>query len=212
MVTGCAGRGEVVILDLEAPPASAPAVSPSQPVPDVAVFPFEEGKPIRLWSRTHLWGGTTYYAVPGGRPAMTLTRRLVRWLDERGGDVWLVDPRGTATAEGAHITVEGTVKELTAAASSHPGWTNLKGRLTVEIKVTDIRDGRVVKGTWGHKVQRSVFWFDEDDMRQLLEDLLEGTLAEFVSGTTADGLHLRAHDSQVQPQRRGEAGNAPTER
>ncbi|MEK7236731.1 MAG: hypothetical protein AAB242_08915, partial [Nitrospirota bacterium] len=88
-LAGCAGRGEVIPLQIHPIVTKSESVSKPTPALRVAVGPFEDGRSHKtgLGIRTHLWGGVSYFDVPGGNPADVVAQALTDYLTAKGWQV-----------------------------------------------------------------------------------------------------------------------------
>lgn len=189
--SGCAGRGEVVVLDLHSTPGAVhTSISQTAPL-KIAVVPLQEEYPVHLWSRTHLWGGNTYYTVPGGRPVRVLGRVLAEYFNQRGWHAWDTASEKDTSAAGADVTITGTVQDFSVSASSYFGRTWLQTNIKMAIVATNAKDGSTVRMALEHDASKRVFWFEPEDVQAIVRDGLTWTLTKFVLSTRVDGRSLR---------------------
>src|SRR2546427_10398634 len=86
-LAGCAGKGEVVTLDIRTTPPATEAMAKTSDGVRVAVAAFDDARPEtkRLGTRTHLWGGETYFDLTGGKPADVVPLVIAEELKQKGG-------------------------------------------------------------------------------------------------------------------------------
>ncbi len=190
-LAGCTGRGEVILLDLQAAPGAVHATASEAAPLKIAVVPFEAERTIRLWSRTHLWGGKTYYSMTGGRPITVMGRMVADYFNQRGWQAWVAAPGKDGTMPGADVTITGTVQEFSAYAISHFGRTWLNAEIKVAIQATNAKDGSTVRMTLSHDISRRDFWFEPEDVQAIVREALTETLSKFVLSTRVDERSLR---------------------
>lgn len=188
---GCAGRGDVVILDLRSTPETVrPSSSQTAPI-KIAVLPSEEEYPVHLWNRTHLWGGKTYYAVPGGWPVRVVSRMLVEHFNQRGWQAWAAATEKDSTVAGADVTIAGTVQDFSVNATSYFGRTWLEANVKMTIVVTNAKDGSTARMSLEHYATHRLFWFEPEDIQAIMQEVLTGALTTFVRKTRAEERSIR---------------------
>jgi hypothetical protein len=168
MVAGCRGTGTVRALDLREKPPMV-QVTDIQPV-KIVVEPFDDRRAdkSRVGLRTHLWGGTTYFNVPGDRLASVITQRIADRLRTRGWQdrVWDVRVASPGSVSDADIVISGQVVDFAA--------------------IRNIEGGR----------SRTVFWFSEDDVQEQLSATLKDGIERLISDTTIEDKALRSVPEQ----------------
>lgn len=190
-VSGCVGQGEVILLDLQATPGEVHS-SVSQPAPlKIAVAQFEEQHRVRLWNRTHIMGGETYYSVPGGRPARVLGRVLAEYFNQRGWQAWDTASEKDASPAGADVTITGTIQEFSVSATSYFGRTWLKANIKMTVVANNAKDGSKVRMALEHDTKRRIFWFEPEDIQAIVLESISGTLTKFVLSTRVDERSIR---------------------
>lgn len=190
-VTGCAGKGEVTIVNIPNRPVSPGTLSPqSQPL-RVAVEPFEDARPhkSRLGVRSHLWGGESYFDVPGGSPSQAATQALVQFLNSKGWDAHIV--KAGLGSQAADLTISGHVLALSVDAKSRVGSTTLMTGSKIVIHALNHADGSVVRMTLNGAGSDSVFWFAPEDAQQLLNDVLNDTFTQLLHSSRVEGNVVR---------------------
>lgn len=184
VAAGCAGKGETHVLGLQTKP---PTAQPSgvEPV-KIVVEPFEDRRTDKahVGSRSHLWGGVTHFDVAGGQPADVVTQALVTRLKSRG---WGERPwnvrLGQAGSEGdADIVISGQVQDFSANAKSRVFSTVIETKSRMTIHAKNLGDKSTTTRSMEGARTRTVFWFNEEDV----QELLEATLADGIDRLIAD--------------------------
>ena len=179
VMMSCAGKGEVVVIDI---PAKQPAVMATSPISDglrVAVEPFEDSRPqkSRLGLRSYLWGGESYFDVPGGSSSEAATQALAQFLNSKGWSAHIV--RAGLGSQAADLTISGQVLALSVDAKSRVGSTKLMTGSKIVIRVFNHADGSVVRMTLNGSGSDSVWWFEPKDAQQLVNDVLNDSFNQY---------------------------------
>lgn len=193
-ITGCAGKGDMVALNLRATlPAEAPGVKlPADTI--VVVADFEDGRPNkqRVGARAHQNGGETVFNVPGGKVGAAVAQVVTDYLKKRGWRVELARPvSGTAPDNGPHVTISGKVLDLSANAVSAFGSTKITASAKTVIEAVNAEDGSIVRMTLNGAGTQTVVVFDEDDAASLLSAALSESLEKFVMEAKIEKKMLR---------------------
>ncbi len=193
-LVGCAGKGEVVMVNI---PAEQPAAVSTSVTPQglrVAVETFEDSRQTkaRLGTRSHLWGGESHFDVPGGSSSDAATQALVRYLNRHGWQARVVKP-GTALS-GADLTISGHLQALSVDAKSRVGSTKLTTTSKITIRALNGADGSAVRMTLNGAGSDSVFWFEPKDAEQLINTMLDDSFARLFQSTKVEGTVLRLRD------------------
>jgi hypothetical protein len=193
-MSGCAGKGEVVLLDIPTPRPTAVATKPASAGLRIAVEPFEDSRSAqaRLGTRSHLWGGESYFAVPGGSPSDATTLALVQFLNAKGWQTRRVKP-GTQ-ADNSDITISGRALALSVDAKSQFGSTKLTAGTKLAMHALNHADGSTVRMTLNGAGSDSVFWFEPEDAQQLINAVLEDSFGQLLQNTKVEGKVLRLRD------------------
>ncbi|HEU4684356.1 MAG TPA: hypothetical protein VFS39_07630 [Nitrospira sp.] len=185
-IAGCGGSGQTVLLDVI--PKQAPAQMAEPEAVKVVIEPFEDRRveKNRVGMRTHLWGGVTYFNVAGEKPgdvyAQALADRLrARGWHDRSWDVRVV-PAGSAS--GADIVITGQILDLSANAKSRIFSTALSTSSKVTISARNNSDRSVTNRSIEGARTDTVFWFNEDDIQNLLKETIKDTIDRYVEDTT----------------------------
>jgi hypothetical protein len=193
MLAGCRGTGEVRYLDLREKPPMV-QVTDIDPV-KIAVEPFEDRRAdkSRVGTRTHLWGGTTHFDVSGDRPAGLITQRLADRLRTRGwrDRVWNVRMVSAGAAADADIVISGQVQDFSATVKSRVLSTVIDTSSRFTIQARNLADRSTTIRTIEGGRSRTVFWFNEDDVRDQLAATLKDGLDRLIADTTIDNKALR---------------------
>ena len=192
--TGCAGKGEMVTLNLHATlPAGAPkAELPADTI--VVVSDFEDGRSNkqRLGTRIHQNGSETLFNVPGGKVGAVVAQVVTDYLKKRGWRVESARPApGTGPDNGPHVTISGTIVDLAANAASAFGSTKITASAKIIMEAVNAEDGSIVRMTLGGAGTQAVVVFDPQDAADLLSGALSESLEKFVTGTKIEKKMLR---------------------
>lgn len=179
-VPGCMG-GRTLNLDAHYDMARSPKASFSTNGLKVAVIPFEDAtgtKEIGQW--TGLRGKVDRLMLK--QPVDdTVTSAVVDYLKKTGLDVSIVQ-KGTSPESFVnappHLVVSGVVDELTTEADSRIGYTQVRTRVSLKVRITNVKDGSsisqaiesVSKPRTVVAFNRSVF---EDTLNEALSDGLD---------------------------------------
>lgn len=191
VMMSCAGKGEVVVVDI---PAKQPAVTATSPISEglrVAVEPFEDSRPhkSRLGVRSHLWGGESYFDVPGGSSSEAATQALVQFLTSKGWNAHVV--RAGLDSQTADLTISGHVLMLSVEAKSRVGSTKLMTGSKIAIRALNHADGSVVRMTLNGSGSDNVWWFAPEDAQQLVNDVLNDSFNQLLHSTKVEGHVVR---------------------
>jgi hypothetical protein len=193
-IVGCAGTGEVIPIHLRgvAPTTEKAAVQP-QPV-RVAIGPFEDGRQHQtsLGVRTHLWGGVSYFDVPGSKLTEAVAQALKEHLVAKGWGVVSTeggDQKGGKTE--ADVILTGRVEDCAVHAKSGFGFTAITARAKVTIQATNVADGSEVRMVLNGRGAEDVFWFDPEDVEAVINEVLADSFSRLIQDTTVDQRKLR---------------------
>ena len=193
MLAGCRGTGEMRYLDLREKPPMV-QVTDIEPV-KIAIEPFDDRRTdkSRVGTRTHLWGGTTQFDVLGDRPAGAITQRLADRLRTRGwrDRVWNVRVAPAGSAADADIVISGQVQDFSTTVKSRVFSTVIDTTSRFTIQARNLADRSTTIRTIEGGRSRTVFWFNEDDVREQLAATLKDGLDRLIVDTTIDNKALR---------------------
>jgi hypothetical protein len=187
-LAGCAGKGEVIPLQLHPVPASAEKMTTPAATIRVVIGPFDDGRTYHtgLGVRTHLWGGVSYFDVPGGKPADAVAQALTEYLTAKG---WHVLKQGSR--EGADVVFAGKIQEFFVHAKSRVGFTEMTTTTKLAIQATNTADGSVVRMTLNGTGSEDVFWFDPDDIQDVVNEVLTDSFGKLIQDTTVENKQIR---------------------
>ncbi|MDH5348682.1 MAG: hypothetical protein OEW13_12335 [Nitrospira sp.] len=193
MLAGCRGTGEVRFLDLrEKPPLVQ--VTDIEPV-KIVIEPFDDRRAdrSRVGLPTHLWGGTTYFNVPGEQLTSGIAQRLADRLRTRGwGDrVWDVRVVQAGSVTDADIVISGQVLDFSVTAKSRVLSTivDTKSRFKVVAK-NQTDNSTTIRNIEGGR-SRTVFWFNPGDVQEQLSVTLKDGIERLISDTAIEQKALR---------------------
>jgi uncharacterized lipoprotein YmbA len=193
MLAGCRGTGEMRYLDLREKPPMV-QVSDIESV-KIAIEPFDDRRTdkSRVGVRTHLWGGTTQFDVSGDRLANVITQRLADRLRTRGwrDRVWNVRVAPAGSSPDADIVISGQVQDFSATAKSRVFSTVIDTTSRFTIQAKNLADRSTTVRTIEGGRSRTVFWFNEDDVRDQLAATLKDGFDRLIVDTTIDNKALR---------------------
>lgn len=187
-LVGCVGTGEMIPLRLHIAEAGADkSVKPAEPL-KVVIGEFEDGRSFRtgLGVRTHLWGGVSYFDVSGGNSAETVAHLLADYLTAKG---WNVLKPGNI--ERADVVLTGKILELSAHAKSRVGFTEMTTKTKLAIQAKNSSDDSIVRMTLNGAGSEDVFWFDPEDMQEVVSEVLADSFSKLMQDTTVVNRMLR---------------------
>ncbi len=187
---GCAGQGQVIELDIRAVPSATEMAAKSAAPLAVAVAPFEDlrADKSRLGSRTHLWGGVTHFNVADGKVGNVIAQVTADYLQQKGWKATVAS--GTKPAGGSEVLLTGKVQELSANAKSRFMNTEVTVKSVIAVHAAN-PDGSTVRMTLNGNGTHSVFWFEPEDVQNLLNDVLKDSLNKLLSDTKMEDGRLR---------------------
>ena len=194
-LTGCAAKGERVDISIPPPPASsvsqsAVTVAQSKVGLRVVVSPFEDARSDRmhLGSRSHFWGGTSYFDLPKTTVGEAVAKALVEQLNRRGWQASLAGQNGAAQPD---ATISGSIRDLSVTAVSRFFHTEIAVKNTLMMRVANHSDESSIQERVLGSGSNDVFWFDPEDAEQLVNEVLEKNIEKFVADTKVDGRAVR---------------------
>ena len=187
-VVGCAGKGERIDVLIQSKGASADASLYGGP--RIAVLPFDDKRAnqMHLGQRAHLWGGTSYFDLPSGTISKTTAQALVDYLNRQG---WRASLARTQGSEGAHVTILGTIQDLSIDATSGFMHTDISAKNTLVLQIINHSDDSTVRERVSGSGTDQVFWFEPGDAQALTTELLESNFQKFVNDVRIDGRTVR---------------------
>jgi len=188
-LAGCAGSGEVIPLQIHPIVTGSEGVAKQRTSLRVAVGSVEDGRSHKtgLGVRTHLWGGVSYFDVPGGKPADVVAQALTDYLTAKG---WQVTKRGAGDKE-ADVVLTGKILDLSVQAKSRVGFTEVTTKTKLALQAQNVADGSTIRMTLNGSGSDDVFWFDPEDAQALVNDVLTDSFGKLVQDTTVENKQLR---------------------
>ncbi len=192
-LVGCAGTGEVVLVDLHSVPAGAGAPIQNEDALRVTIEEFQDVRPNkeRLGVRTHLWGGVTYFDVTDGKIGTAVTRTLAEFLAHKG---WKVRSPGSGTGgadASPDVTLSGQIREFAVSVKSRAFSTKLAVALNMEIQGINVSDKSRTRVTVEGSRTETVFWFTEEDVQRLVSETLRENLEKMAADMRVENRTLR---------------------
>ena len=196
VLTGCAGTGDVVYLEIQAVPAaphSAKQQGGQREEIKVAVEAFEDLRPEKshLGFRTHLWGGVTRFNFMGGKAGDVIAQVVADHLKQKGWRVWVSSHGGPAPDGDPDVVLTGQIQDFSANAKSGAFFT----KLTVKSKLTVLARNAVDASTTSMNLEGtstdSVFWFEPKDVQELVNETLKESLEKLTADTKVEKRALR---------------------
>lgn len=186
-LVGCAGKGERI--DMAIPGKYAGGTSSAGGL-RAAVLPFEDkrGSQAHLGTRTHFFGGNSYFDLPSGSVADASAQALVEYLNRHG---WQASLARTAGANGADVTIAGTVQDLSIDAAGGFLHTDLSAKNTLLLHVTNHSDQSTVRERITGSGTDQVLWFEPSDAQALTTELFEKNFQRFLADVKIDGRAVR---------------------
>lgn len=189
-LAGCAGKGERIDIAIPGEAAGGMPSSAAVPGPRIAVLPFEDQRSTtaHLGTRSHLWGGVSYFDLPSGTVAKSTTQAFVNYLNRQG---WKVSLARTSGSEGADITITGTIESLSVDATSGFMHTDLDAKNALSFQISNHSDDSIVREHVSGTGTDRVFWFDQEDAQHLTTEILESNFQKFFKDLRVEGKSLR---------------------
>ncbi|RMH33400.1 MAG: hypothetical protein D6690_12275 [Nitrospirae bacterium] len=198
-LSGCAGKGEIIDLDLQALPIRNTEYMAPPNAPPIYVLTFEDARPVtdRLGVRTHWGGGLTYFTVWGGEMGKGMASLAVEYLQQRGWQAtWLRD-KAQADALTKGVILSGRILSFAANAKSRFLATDIDVDVKVAFSARNVIDGSTVRMVLGSNGTETVMVFDPEDVRDLTNEVIQELFEElFQDLVIQDGtLRLRSRQS-----------------
>ncbi len=188
--TGCAGKGEVVNLNIHTLPseeAGLESVGQSDRL-TIRITPFEDLRPNKetLGVRTHLGGGTSIFQVGGGPAAEVTANVVAEYLTERGWEATV----GTDTAQ-ADVVISGRLAEFSVHAKSRFFSTLLNTSLKLALRAENTADGSATTMSLEDAREDTVFWFEPSDLETLANEMLQESVRNMLASVRVKNGILR---------------------
>ncbi len=183
---GCGGSGQTFYFDVL--PQQQPVQQAEPEGLKIVIEPFEDRRADknRIGTRTHLWGGVTYFNVAGEKPgavyAQALADRLraAGWLDRS----WDVRVAPAASMPNADIVISGQIFEFAANAKSRLFSTSITTSNKLTISARNNADRSTTSRSLESAQSDTVVWFSEDDVKRLLTATLKDSIDRYLEDTT----------------------------
>lgn len=190
MLAGCAGKGERIDIVIPGGAANGEALSLAGSGPSISILPFDDQRSgqAHLGTRTHLWGGESYFDLPSGTAAGASTQALVDYLTRQG---WKASLARTTGNDGADVTIAGTIQGLSIDAKSGVMHTDLDAKNTLSFMITNHADNSIVREHVAGTATDRVFWFDQEDAQQLMTNLFDTNFKKLLSDLKIEGKTIR---------------------
>jgi uncharacterized lipoprotein YajG len=155
----------------------------------VAVGSIEDGRSHKtgLGIRTHLWGGVSYFDVPGGNSTDTIAQALTDYLTAQG---WQMTKRGAGDQK-ADVVLTGKMLDFSVHAKSRVGFTEITAKTKLALQAQNVADGSTIRMTLNGNGADDVFWFDPEDAQTLVNGVLTDSFSKLVQDTTVENKQLR---------------------
>jgi hypothetical protein len=187
-LVGCAGTGEVIPLQLHPVPAAAEKMAKPAAAIRVALGSFEDGRTHQtgLGVRTHVWGGVSYFDVPGGIPADAVAQALADYLTTKG---WQVAKRGVS--DNPDVVLTGKILDFSVHAKSRVGFTEVTTKTKLALQAQNVADRSTIRMTLNGSGADDVFWFEPEDAQALMNEVLTDSFGKLIQDTTVENRQLR---------------------
>ncbi len=192
VLAGCAAKGERVDLAI---PSMGIATSPATAGTSgtglrVVVMPFDDARSDRmhLGSRSHFWGGMSYFDLPKGTAGEAVAKALVQQLNKQG---WQASLAGQGGGSQPDATITGTIQDLSVTATSKFCHTEIATKNTMIVRVANHGDQSSIQERVLGSGSDEVFWFDPEDAQQLVNEVVDKNIEKFIADTKVDGRAVR---------------------
>jgi hypothetical protein len=176
---------------MKQPPAQTAAAEPVK----IVIEPFEDRRleKGRIGMRSHLWGGVTYFNIAGERPGEFVAQALADRLRNRGWHerAWNVRVAPPGSVHDADIVITGQVQDFSANAKSRVFSTAITTSSKITIQGRNQADSSTTTRSVENSQTRTVFWFDEDDVQELLAATVKDSLDRLIADTIIEQRSLR---------------------
>lgn len=189
-LVGCAGKGERIDILIPGGTPGGGSSSIAVPGPRIAVLPFEDQRShtAHLGTRSHLWGGVSYFDLPSGTVAKSTAQALVDYLSRQG---WKASLARTSASEGDDITIAGTIQDLSVDAKSGFMHTDLDAKNALSFQITNHSDDSIVREHVSGTGTDWVFWFDQEDAQRLITELFDSNFQKVFKDLRIEGKTIR---------------------
>lgn len=177
-MTGCAGKGETVMLYPGALPIDRADIRPSRETLAVVLLAFEDHRKEKgsIGQRTHKGGGSTSYTVWNDRPGQVVAQFMADYLKQKGWQVLVAKP-GELLSEGAgDVVFSGQVQEFSVTAVSHSLSTDMSARMQVDLQARNQKDGSVARMSLHGSRAKTVVVFNDRDVQDTIDAMLKESM------------------------------------
>lgn len=176
LLAGCAGKGDIVPLKIQALP-SVRSISQNFQDIKVVVERFEEGSEVsRLGVRTHLGGGETVFTVQGGKIGDVIAQVVADNLKAMGFQVWVKKSDASEVPAKPDVTITGQVQQLSAQARSRFFSTKITAKARIVIQAANASDRSTDRLNLEGAREDAVFWFEPGEVQELVNRMLKENL------------------------------------
>lgn len=196
VLSGCAGQGQVVPLDVGATPSGHQEAVQSKDALKALIVPFEDqrSEKRRIGTRTHFWGGNTYFTVRDDKPGDVIAHALADYLKQKGWQTWVSAPGGPVVANpsgGLDVMVTGQIMDFSANAKSRFGSTRIVVKTKVALQAQHTLDGSISRMTLNGSRSETVFWFEPKDMEEAINQMLKESLDRLMADAKVENRLLQ---------------------
>ena len=194
VLVACAGKGKVIPIDIRGSDSAGPAMTKEAGGLSVAVTVFEDSRPEknRLGTRTHFWGGESYFNLLGSKPGSEVAAQVVAdYLKTKGWRAELGKPGGSSAEGSADVTISGKLLDLSVDAKGKFLQTEVSSKSKIVVQALNRADGSTIRMTLNGAGTESVFWFDPEDAQGLMNEVLIASLEKLVVNTKVENNLLR---------------------
>lgn len=184
LLAGCSGNGEMVNLRIYDLPSDKEKVG-ADLVVVVESFDDMRADKARLGSRTHMFGGQTYYNFMGGNLGTGGADAFIAFLNSRG---FQASKAGSGSPD---VTITAIVNKFTAEAVSTFGNTHIEAHAITEFNITNHVDESKVRLTIGSGGTDDELFFNQKDIEELVNTALQEGFEEFLDNIVIQGKTIR---------------------
>jgi len=172
------------VIEIAYTPSLEKTVSPAGPFPVVGVIPFKDERSDReaIGERIRLTGKIDRFESKPSPVSKAVTDAFITALKIHGYRPQLL-PEGTApeAVSGKAIVIGGRIKELWAVARSKPGYTDIQGRVHLQVEIyRPSKKKRYIINTKS-TAQSKVVLFSPSDMEKTINDALTDAIEDLLS-------------------------------
>lgn len=179
LLSGCAGKGETVMLYPGTLPADRSDMTVSRETLTAVIVPFEDRRPEKgsIGRRTHVWGGYTSYAVWNDMPGYVIAEFLADYLKQKGWQVTVPLPDETiANRTDIDAVITGQVQEFVAQATSNALSTDISVKMRVALQARNQKDGSRARMSLHGSRHNKVVLFNDRDVQDALDAMLKDSV------------------------------------